>query len=70
MWMVEPDFDRTGNHAIDIIHLDSILRGAHIMGVSGQQFLPHHLNFAHTLDAFHAFYVNKYIDHHAHEIAF
>jgi hypothetical protein len=70
MWMVKPDFDRTGNHTMSIIHLDSILRGAHLMGVSGSQFIPRHLKFTHTLDAFRAFYVNKYIDHHAHEIAF
>ena len=70
MWMVEPDFDQTGNRAMSIIHIDSILRSAHLMGVSGSQFIPHHLTFNHTLDAFRAFYVNKYIDHHAHEIAF
>ena len=70
MWMVKLDFDQTGNHAMSIIHLDSILHGAHLMGVSGSQFIPPHLKFTHTLDAFHAFYVNKYIDHHAHEIAF
>ncbi|KIM34925.1 hypothetical protein M413DRAFT_79919 [Hebeloma cylindrosporum] len=70
MWMVEPDFDRTGNRAMSIIHIDSILRGAHLMGVSGTQFIPHHLTFSDTLDAFRSFYVNKYIDHHSHEIAF
>jgi len=70
MWMVEPDFDQTGNRAMSIIHIDSILRSADLMGVSGSQFIPHHLTFNHTLEAFHAFYVNKYIDHHAHEITF
>ena len=70
MWMVEPDFDETGNHAMSVNHIDSILRSTHLMGVSGSQFIPHHLTFNHTLDAFLAFYVNKYIDHHAHEIAF
>ncbi|KAF8801821.1 hypothetical protein BYT27DRAFT_7309117 [Phlegmacium glaucopus] len=70
MWMVEPDFDQTGNHAMSIIHIDSILRGAHLMGVYGSHFVPQHLKFNHTLDAFRSFYVNKYIDHHAHEIAF
>ncbi|KAF8808259.1 hypothetical protein BYT27DRAFT_7232691 [Phlegmacium glaucopus] len=70
MWMVEPDFDRTGNHAMSIIHIDSILRGAHLMGVYGSHFVPHNLKFNYTLDAFRSFYVNKYIDHHAHEIAF
>ena len=64
MWMVEPDFDQTGNHTMSIIHLDSILCGAHLMGVSGSQFIPPHLKFTHMLDTFHAFYVNKYIDHH------
>ncbi|KAF8800035.1 hypothetical protein BYT27DRAFT_7236140 [Phlegmacium glaucopus] len=70
MWMVEPDFDQTGNRAMSVIHIDSILRGAHLMGVYGSQHLPHHLKFNHTLDAFRYFYVNKYIDHHSHEIAF
>lgn len=71
MWMVEPDFDQTGNCAMSVIHVDSILRAAHLMGVSnGSEFIPQHLKFNHTLDAFRSFYVNKYIDHHAHEIAF
>ncbi|KIM41784.1 hypothetical protein M413DRAFT_27359 [Hebeloma cylindrosporum] len=60
MWMVEPDFDQTGNRAMSIIHIDSILRGAHLMGVSsGSQFIPHHLSFSHTLDAFRSFYTKQ-----------
>ena len=46
--------------------------GAHLMGIAGAthwQF-PHHLTFDRSLDAFQAFYVNKFIDHHAHEYAF
>jgi hypothetical protein len=70
MWMVEPDFDNTGNRAMSIIHLDTILRSAHLMGVAGNAFIPRHLTYHNSLDAFQKFYVNKYIDHHAHEIAF
>jgi hypothetical protein len=70
MWMVEPDFDSTGHLAMSIVHLDTILRSAHLMGVAGDKFIPPHLKFHNSLDAFQAFYVNKYIDHHAHEIAF
>jgi len=70
MWKVEPDFDQTGNRVMSVIHIDSILRGAHLMGIYGSHFIPHHLRFYHTLDAFPSFYVNKYIDHHAHEVAF
>ncbi|KIK05406.1 hypothetical protein K443DRAFT_641183 [Laccaria amethystina LaAM-08-1] len=70
MWKVEPDFDNMGNLAMSIIHLDSMVRGAHLMGIAGTTRIPHHLTFDHSLDAFQGFYVNKYIDHHAHEYAF
>ena len=70
MWMVEPDFDSTGNRAMSIIHIDSILRGAHIMGNAGNSRIPRHLTCDDSLDAFSSFFVNKYIDHHAYEIAF
>ena len=69
MWMVEPDFLRGKR---EVIHLDSILRGAHLIGVSGSHFLPSDpvFNFSRSLDAFKTFYVNKYVDRHAHEILF
>jgi len=70
MWMVEPDFDVQGNRIMSVVHLDSILRGAHLLGIAGADPVPLSLNFTNSLDAFRAFYVNKYIDHHAHEIAF
>jgi hypothetical protein len=70
MWRVQPDFDNLGNHAMSLIHLDSIVRGAHLMGIAGSSRIPNHLTFDRSLDAFQFFYVNKYIDHHAHEFAF
>ncbi|KAF8230335.1 hypothetical protein L208DRAFT_1282235 [Tricholoma matsutake] len=70
MWKVKPDFDNTGNLAMSIIHLNSMVHGAHLMGIAGATQIPHHLTFDHSLDAFQAFYVNKYTDHHAHEYAF
>jgi hypothetical protein len=70
MWRIKPDFDNTGDLSMSIIPLDSMVRGAHLMGISGATQIPHHLTFDHSLDAFQAFYVNKYIDHHAHEYAF
>ena len=47
-----------------------ILRGAHLIPVYGSSFIP--LQFCHywSLDAFTAFFVNKYADHHANEVAF
>jgi len=71
MWMVEPDYH--GNRPLlEVIHLDTVLRGAHLIGVSGSHFLPPRteFTFSDSLDAFKTFFVNKYVDHHAHEIAF
>jgi hypothetical protein len=70
MWMVEPDYDRTGSLAMSVVHLDTILRAAHLMGIAGDGFIPKTVKFHNSLDAFKAYYVNKYIDHHSHEIAF
>ena len=71
MWKVKPDLDLLGRPTLDIIHLDTILRNAHLMGVcDGSTRLPHNFRFHDSLDSFQAFYVNKYIDYHTHEIAF
>ncbi|KAK7684219.1 hypothetical protein QCA50_012543 [Cerrena zonata] len=70
MWIIEPDLDEHGERMMSVIHLDCILRGAHLIGVAGKDKIPRKLQYSDSLDAFKAFYVNKYIDHHAHEIAF
>lgn len=64
MWAIEPRA-----HKLSVIHVDAIIRGAHLLPVFGDaEFVPHELNYTQTLDAFVAFYLNKYIDHHSHEI--
>ena len=70
MWVVEPDILEDGEHHAAVIHLDSIFRAAHLIPVYGEEFVPTYLSFTDSLDAFRAYYVNKYIDHHAFEIAF
>jgi hypothetical protein len=69
MWVVEPDRDREGNRVMDIIHIGTILRSAHLIGLAGEPMIPR-IKYSDSLDAFRAFYINKYADHHAHEIAF
>jgi len=70
MWVVEPDSHADGSAFTAIIHLDSILRAAHLIGVFGQDPIPKDIPLAYSLDVFRAYYVNKYIDHHSFEIAF
>ena len=70
MWMVKPDFDRHGQHATGIVHLETAIRGAHLLPVYGPALIPNDLHFSETLCAFRIYYVNKYADHHMHQIAF
>ncbi|KAJ6618080.1 hypothetical protein B0H10DRAFT_2176326 [Mycena sp. CBHHK59/15] len=73
MWVVKPDFvrGRPREPEMAVVHLDSLLRAAHLIGLAGNKFVPlDNFDFSNSLDAFKAFYVNKYADHHSHEIAF
>ena len=69
LWRVVPDRDARGRRMASLVHIDTILRGAHLIGVSGPHLLPRTFTCDDSLDVFRLFYVNKYIDHHAHEIA-
>ena len=69
MWKVRREY-KNGIHVTSVVHLDTILRGAHLLPVFGKEFLPVDFDPADTLDAFHAYYINKYADHHSHEIIF
>lgn len=70
MWAVEPEFADDGRRFTSVIHLDTIVRAAHLLPVYGEGFVSRNHSFTDTLDMFPRFYVNKYIDHHAFEIAF
>jgi hypothetical protein len=70
MWIVKPDVCKDGTPITDIIHLDSIVRSSHLIAVYGNRSLPKGIPLCYALDLFHSYYINKYIDHHAFEIAF
>ncbi|KAJ6602841.1 hypothetical protein DFH09DRAFT_899490, partial [Mycena vulgaris] len=69
MWVVEPKY-RGKQRLVSVLHLDSFLRDAHLIPVYGKSHIPIGFRYTHSLDAFNAFHVNKYIDHHTNEIAF
>ena len=68
MWMVQPELD-DGMPVTTVIHLDCIFRAAHLIPIYGNAVVPATISHHNSLDAFAAFYVNKYADHHAFEIA-
>jgi hypothetical protein len=67
MWMVKPEYVG-GRRPIQVIHLESIFRGAHLLPVYGKGCLPETFSYIDALDAFKSFYVNPYVDHHAHQL--
>lgn len=68
MWVVRPDNNEDGSPAIGVIHLDSVLRAAHLIPVFGNIPMPIGLHAEQSLDLFQTFYINKYIDYHAFEL--
>ena len=69
MWVVTPDYSGARRNT-SVIHIDSIVRAAHLLPIFDQQPVPHTLNYTKTLNLFRGFYVNKYIDYHAYETVF
>ena len=69
MWMVRPSFYENGAREASVIHVDTIIRAAHLLPIFGAEFIPETLTFHDTLDSFRSFYVNRFVDHHAFEIA-
>ncbi|KAK7450592.1 hypothetical protein VKT23_012902 [Stygiomarasmius scandens] len=71
MWLVQPDFQRDGSPLLEVVHLDCLYRAAHLIGVTGDSRVPaRDFSSSDSLDAYEAFYVNKYVDYHAHEVAY
>ncbi|KAG1853645.1 hypothetical protein F4604DRAFT_1883373 [Suillus subluteus] len=62
MWM-------DGSRNIAVIHIETVFCAAHLIPIYGSEYIPHDLKFYHSIDCFHSFYVNKFADHHAFEIA-
>ena len=70
MWMVRPAATEDGQPEVSVIHLDCVFRAAHLLPIYGDIPAPDNVSLYNSLDAFAGFYVNKYADHHAFEIAY
>ena len=69
MWKVCPDIQQ-GWCWCSVIHLDSILCGANLLPIFGENFLPINFDYSDSLIAFAGYFVNHFADHHSHEIIF
>ncbi|KAG2126953.1 hypothetical protein DEU56DRAFT_872848 [Suillus clintonianus] len=69
MWVVRPSYDADHSPSVGIVHIDSIYRAAHLIPIYGTHTIPQDFKHYDSYDAFRAFYINKFADHHAFEIA-
>ena len=70
MWVVERDILDDGKLWMVVVHLDTILCLAHLLPIYRYKQAPRGAKYMDSLDIIHDFYVNKFADHHAFEIAF
>ncbi|KAG1892811.1 hypothetical protein F4604DRAFT_1876051 [Suillus subluteus] len=69
MWMVHPAYGANRAPLHSIVHVETIYRAAHLIPIYGTHFFSPNINLHTSYDAFRAYYVNKYVDHHTFEIA-
>ncbi|KIM57503.1 hypothetical protein SCLCIDRAFT_130392, partial [Scleroderma citrinum Foug A] len=69
MWMVSPSVLDNGSQNLAVIPLDSIVRGAHLLPIFGDERVPEYINFHNSLDMYRGFYINRFANHHAFELA-
>jgi len=70
-WVVEPEFTHRGTRHMGVIHLDSIVQGAHLLPrFPSDAPVYREINYMNVLDLYTSFYVNKFINHHTFKIAF
>ena len=71
LWVVQPESTHQGARHMGVIHVDSIVRGAHLLPrFPSDAPVYREVNYMNVLDLYTSFYVNKFIDHHAFEIVF
>jgi hypothetical protein len=65
-----PGFVDKCQHVCSVIHIDSIICTAHLIGVCGSSFISDNLTYKKSLQAFRNYYVNKYVNYYAYEIPY
>lgn len=69
LWIVEPEFQDTGDPHLAVIHTDSIYRAVHLIpAYRTAEYISATLTMHSSLDTFRLFYANKFSDHQAFEI--
>jgi hypothetical protein len=68
MWKVSPEHDEDGQNLVQVIYINTILHGVHLLPYYGEGFLPVDLTHNDALDVWDSYFVNQFIDYHAHKL--
>ncbi|KAN0101066.1 hypothetical protein V8E55_001050 [Tylopilus felleus] len=64
MWVVQPAYNTRWQPDLTIIHLNTLYRTAHLIPIYGNRPISTEIQADNSYNSFHAFYINKYVDHH------
>ncbi|KAF8468517.1 hypothetical protein DFH94DRAFT_638438 [Russula ochroleuca] len=67
MWVIQLERDQKGIPTLQVIEIETITRGAHLLPVYGLSRVPDDFSHHNALDSFRSFFVNHFVDHHTHE---
>ncbi|KAH9023885.1 hypothetical protein EDB85DRAFT_1870444 [Lactarius pseudohatsudake] len=67
MWVMKQEVNCRGQPTLEVIHVDSIAQAAHLLPIYGSSRVPEDFNYHDALDMYYSFFVNHYVDYHAHE---
>jgi len=68
MWIVHLEQTQGGRAVLDVINAESIVRGAHLLPVYGDNRVPERFSHFNTLSMYKSFFVNHFADHHTNEL--
>jgi len=67
MWLVEREY-RNGGPYLAVVSVGTIFHAVHLLPFFGQERVIQSVTQDNSLDSYHAYYVNRYVDHQAFEI--
>jgi hypothetical protein len=68
MWKVRPRLGECDMWVLELIPLDTVVRGCHLIPVYGDDAVPEKYHFSHAHLDFRSFYLNHYADYHSFEV--
>ena len=66
MWTVSQE-ERCGKPTSQVIDVRTIAHAAHLLPIYGSDAVPSDVQYYNSLDRYKLFFVNSFVDHHAHE---